>query len=51
MQAWNVFLNGKKIDTVFYQATLSSDYIKTSLIEEDDYPPEIQVYREVKKQG
>ena len=51
MQAWNVFLNGKKIDTVFYAGNCSQDYIKTSLIEEDDYPPEIQVYREVKKQG
>ena len=42
-QAWDVFLNGKLIDTVFYDADCSLDYVKRGLIDHDGYDPRIIV--------
>lgn len=50
--AFNVYLNGKKIDTVFYDRTPSDtiaeseDDVKRSLINHDGYNPNIVVRAE-----
>lgn len=44
-QAWNVYLNGKLIDTVFFDADIERDAIIRSLIEHDGYDPGITVRR------
>lgn len=47
MRASNVYLAGKKIDTVFYSgqgtATLDREEVRTSLINHDGYDPGITV--------
>lgn len=45
MQAFNVYLNGKKIDTVFYSASPKEtpEDVKRSLVEHDGYDPAIVV--------
>lgn len=45
MQAFNVYLNGKKIDTVFYStgASVDRDEVRRSLIDHDGYDPAISV--------
>lgn len=43
--AWNVYLNHKKIDTVFYDKDISKDEVKQSLIEHDGYDPNITIKR------
>ena len=45
MQAWNVYLYGKCIDTVFYQKSCDSDYVRRGLVEHDGYDPAITVRR------
>lgn len=42
-QAWNVYLNGKLIDTVFYDKDCDADYVRRGLIEHDGYNPAITV--------
>ena len=44
-QAWDVFLNGKNIDTVFYTPSpdVDADYVKRSLVNHDGYDPNIEV--------
>jgi len=42
-QAWNVYLGEKQIDTVFFEADCSGEYIKDSLINHDGYNPNIFV--------
>ncbi len=37
MKAYNVYLNGKLIDTVFFNKTCDSQYVKDSLISHDGY--------------
>jgi len=46
-QAFNVYLNGKLIDTVFYSPNVSvdCDEVKRSLINHDGYNSAIQVRR------
>lgn len=44
-QAWNVYLRGKLIDTVFYDADCSADYVRRGLIGHDGYNPDIVVRR------
>ncbi len=44
MNAWDVFLNGKKIDTVFDMETDPAE-VKKSLVNHDGYDPEIVVKR------
>ena len=49
MLAWDVYLNGRLIDTVFWNektyngAIITADEIKRSLVEHDDYDPSIVV--------
>jgi hypothetical protein len=49
-RAFNVYLNGKNIDTVFYSSgtSVDADEVKRSLINHDGYDSEITV-REVRK--
>ena len=48
-QAWNVYLNGKLIDTVFYNthcdggAKITAEEVKKSLVDHDGYNPAIVV--------
>lgn len=44
-QAWDVYLNGRLIDTVFYDADCTADYVKRGLINHDGYDPRIVVRR------
>lgn len=37
MQAWNVYLLGKWIDTVFYDTDCTADYVRRGLIDHDGY--------------
>jgi hypothetical protein len=43
MIAWDVYLNGKKIDTVFYTAECDAEYVRTTLINHDGYDARIVV--------
>jgi hypothetical protein len=45
MQAWNVYQNGKLIDTVFYEKHLDAAYVCGTLIHHDHYPHNISVRR------
>lgn len=45
MQAWNVYLNGKEIDTVFVSSCISAEDVKQSLIEHDGYDANIKVMK------
>jgi hypothetical protein len=44
-QAWNVYLNGKKIDTVFCSPKDDAEDVKRSLIDHDGYDAGITVRR------
>ncbi len=44
--AWNVYLNGKLIDTVFYDADIDADTVRRSLINHDGYDPGITIRRD-----
>ena len=50
MQAWNVFLNGKLIDTVFFDRNCERDYVQRCLINHDGYDHKISVRRTNKYQ-
>lgn len=41
--AWDISLNGSKIDTVFYEADMDADAVRKSLIEHDGYHADIVV--------
>lgn len=43
--AWNVYLHGKRIDTVFYSPDCDADYVRRGLINHDGYDPAIVVRR------
>lgn len=43
MVAWYVYLNNRRIDTVFYMPNCDFNYIKNSLINHDGYNPRIIV--------
>ncbi len=43
MQAWNVYLNSKLINTVFFNKGINKDYVLDSLINHDTYDSEITV--------
>lgn len=45
-QAWNVYLNGKLIDTVFFVPSMEADDVKRSLVNHDGYDPAITVLRD-----
>jgi hypothetical protein len=44
MKAWDAFLNGKYIDTVFFSESFDHEYVKKSLVEHDGMNPDIKVY-------
>lgn len=39
--AWDVFLDGIWVDTVFFNQDLDEDYVRNSLICHDHYHPDI----------
>jgi hypothetical protein len=41
MTAWHVYLNGKRIDTVFYESAMTRSEVLESLIKHDGYSPNI----------
>jgi len=41
--AWNVYLKGKIIDTVFYDSNCDREYVRRGLVEHDGYDPAIVV--------
>lgn len=43
MNAWNVFNNDKLIDIVFYTKDCDVEYVRTTLINHDNYPCSIKV--------
>lgn len=45
MIAWNVFLNNKLIDTVFFTEDCDGEYIVKSLVDHDRYHPNILVQK------
>jgi hypothetical protein len=47
-QGWDVFLRGKKIDTVFYSGKNTAADIKRSLVDHDGYDPAITVRKSKK---
>lgn len=44
-QAWDVYLNERLIDTVFYDADCDKDYVQRGLVNHDGYDPRIEVRR------
>ena len=42
-KAWDVFLNGLWIDTVFFNSNLDEDYVRNSLVCHDHYNPDITI--------
>ena len=40
---WNIYLQGKLIDSVWYTKDCTADYVKKSLVEHDGYHPSIVV--------
>lgn len=49
MEAWNVYENGKWIDTVYYVPGMSDREILKGLIDHDGYPSNIKVKLRVEK--
>ena len=45
MTAWNVYLRGVLIDTVFYHKSCDAEYVKHGLINHDGYDSDITVRR------
>lgn len=41
---WNVYLNGRLIDSVWYQKGCDKWYVKHGLVNHDGYHPNIEVY-------
>lgn len=44
-QAWNVYLRGKLIDTVFFTHDIDADTVRRSLVNHDGYDSAITVRR------
>jgi hypothetical protein len=43
MVFWNVYLNGRCIDSVPYTESCDAEYVRKSLIDHDGYDPRIKV--------
>jgi hypothetical protein len=43
--AWNIYRNGRKIDTVYYINSMTAQEVKKSLENHDGYPPDITVQK------
>ncbi len=48
MIAWNVYLHGRLINTVFYLPSANQADVREGLIDHDGYNPSIKVYRRSK---
>jgi hypothetical protein len=46
---WDVYLNGRKLHTVWYNESCDEWWVRTSLIEYDGYNPNIKVCRHKSK--
>ena len=44
-QAWNVYLRGNLIDTVFFMPDMNAEDVKRALVNHDGYAPDIIVRR------
>lgn len=44
--AWNVYLKGRLIDTVFYDSDCAADYVLRGLVDHDGYDSRITVRRD-----
>jgi rubrerythrin len=44
VKAWDVFLEGKIIDTVYFDEDIEADQVMDSLINHDGYDPRIRAY-------
>lgn len=45
MQAWDVYLEGEWIDTVYFQPQIDEGYVRQSLVNHDGYNPDIVVVK------
>jgi hypothetical protein len=43
INAWDVFLDGKCIDTVFFDSYCDADYVRRCLVDHDGYDSRIKV--------
>lgn len=43
MQAWNVYLYGKNINTVYFNKGIDQKYVYDSLVNHDGFNPNIKV--------
>lgn len=43
MKPWDIFLNGKKLDTVYFVSSRKMDEVRRSLIQNDNMDPNIKV--------
>lgn len=50
-RAWNVSLNRKRIDTVFYNNDVKKEDVRQSLINHDGYDPSIRLNTPRKKKS
>ena len=49
MVAWNVYLRGKRIDTVYYDPDFTAAEVRRGLIDHDGYDPAITVRKARKR--
>lgn len=42
---WDVFVGNKCVDSVPYDSDCDAEYVRTTLVEHDRYPPQIKVRR------
>lgn len=49
MRAWDIYLDGQLIDTVFYIREVEADAVKTALINHDGLPVRIEVRESTKR--
>lgn len=45
IMAWDVYLNGKQIETVFFNDSCDKEYVLRSLIDHDGFPSDICIFR------
>ena len=43
MNTWDVYLNGERIDTVWFADVMDASEVKASLVDHDGYNPAIRV--------
>lgn len=47
LRVFNVSLDDREIDTIFWQGKITSEEVKQSLVEHDGYDPEIEVIEDL----